>query len=308
MEVKFFRGSLGYYNFNDVNGFNSGFEGVSFDLPVYLTGAVNFGISPSHRITQRGPFQQGDTDIDFRLDPRIMSLPIVVPASSIDEHFTYRNRLLDIFKPGNDTSRLEIYFNNDGVQAIRYIDVKILSSLTMDTDSKDFNIRGVIQLRADDPTWYDGFNFYETSLTSPVLGTPTPYPKPYEVPYGSAGIGGITNISYEGTWISYPVLTATGPLTDLTITDGLGHVISFDTPIPAANFVIINLKYGAKTVIDQDGVNRFEWLDINSDLINWAIYPSPFVFDGINTISVSATGTDGGSSVSINWIPRYIGV
>ena len=308
MEVKFFRGSLGYYNFNDVNGFNSGFEGVSFDLPVYLTGAVNFGISPSHRITQRGPFQQGDTDIDFRLDPRIMSLPIVVPASSIDEHFTYRNRLLDIFKPGNDTSRLEIYFNNDGVQAIRYIDVKILSSLTMDTDSKDFNIRGVIQLRADDPTWYDGFNFYETSLTSPVLGTPTPYPKPYEVPYGSAGIGGITNISYEGTWISYPVLTATGPLTDLTITDGLGHVISFDTPIPAANFVIINLKYGAKTVVDQDGINRFAYLDINSDLIDWALYPAPYVAQGFNTISVSATGTDSNSSVVMNWFPRFIGV
>ena len=307
MKVQFYRGT-GTYTFNDPDGFNTlpGL-GVSFGLPVYLTGTVNFGMAPSHRITQRGPFQEGDTDIDFRLDPRIMSLPIVVPTSSIDDHFYYRNLLLNIFKPGNDAARLEVYFTDGATEFIRYIDVKILSSLTLDTDSKDFNIRGVIQLRADDPTWYDGLG-YEATLTSPILGTPTPYPKPYEVPYGSAGIGGITNILYEGTWISYPVLTATGPLTDLTITDGLGHVISFDTPIPAANFVIINLKYGAKTVIDQDGVNRFEWLDINSDLINWAIYPSPFVFDGINTISVSATGTDGGSSVSIIWIPRYIGV
>jgi hypothetical protein len=307
MQVKFFRNAE--YIFNDPDGFNfSGLIGVSFPLPVYLTGTVNFGMAPSHRITQRGPFQQGDSDIDFRLDPRIMSLPIVVPTSSIDEHFTYRNKLLDIFKPGNDTSGLGVYFLNDGSQAQRFIDVKILSSLTLDTDSKDFNIRGVIQLRADDPTWYDGNTLNEIPLTSPVLGTPTPYPKPYEVPYGSAGIGGITNVFYEGTWISYPVLTAFGPLTDLTMTDGLGHVISFDTPIPASTYISIDLKFGVKTVTDQDGVNRFDWLDINSDLINWALYPSPYVVGGNNTISVSATGTDSNSSVVINWFTRYIGV
>jgi hypothetical protein len=307
MKVQFGRGT-GTYTFNDPEGFNTlpGL-GVFFGFPVYLTGTVNFGMAPSHRITQRGPFQEGDSDIDFRLDPRIMSLPIVVPTSSIDDHFYYRNLLLNIFKPGNDVSLLALNYTDGATELIRYINVKILSSLTLDTDSKDFNIRGVIQLRADDPTWYDGLA-YEATLTSPILGTPTPYPKPYEVPYGSAGIGGITNILYEGTWISYPVLTAVGPLTDLTITDGLGHVISIDTPIPASTYISIDLKYGAKTVIDQDGVNRFAWLDINSDLINWALYPSPFVFDGINTISVSATGTDGGSSVSINWIPRYIGV
>jgi hypothetical protein len=306
MQVNFSRD--GAYIFNDPDGFNfPGYSGVFFGLPVYLTGTVNFGMAPSHRITQRGPFQQGDSDIDFRLDPRIMSLPIVVPTSSIDEHFTYRNKLLDIFKPGNDKSVVGVFYNDGVTEIRRFIDVKILSSLTMDTDSKDFNIRGVIQLRADDPTWYDAFG-YEATLTSPILGTPTPYPKPYEVPYGSAGIGGITDVLYEGTWICYPVLTGVGPLTDLTMTDGLGHVISFDTPIPAGTYVSIDLKFGVKTVTDQDGVNRFDWLDINSDLTNWALYPSPFVVGGINTISVSATGTDGDSSVSINWIPRYIGV
>jgi len=306
MQVKFFRPNIGQYIFNDSNGFEDIGE-VSFGAPVYLTGTVNFGMAPSHRITQRGPFQEGDSDIDFRLDPRIISLPIVVPVSSIDDHFIYRNALLDIFKPGNDTATLIVTYDDTGTEAVRYLDVKILSSLTMDTDSKDFNIRGVIQLRAQDPTWYDN-NFSETPLTSPILGTPTPYPKPYGVPYGSAGIGGITTVNNIGTWINYPVLTAVGPLTDLTITDGLGHVISFDTPIPAGTYVSIDLKYGAKTVTDQDGVNRFAWLDITSDLINWAIYPSPYVVGGSNTISVSATGTDSSSSVTMNWNPRYIGV
>jgi hypothetical protein len=305
MRVQFDRPNIGSFEFN-VGSFGLVNEIYSVN-PVYLTGTVNFGMAPSHRITQRGPFQEGDSDIDFRLDPRIISLPIVVPTSSIDEHFTQRNLLLDIFKPGNDTCLLIVTYDDTGTETVRYLDVKILSSLTMDTDSKDFHIRGVIQLRAEDPTWYDN-NFYETPLTFPVLGTPTPYPKPYEVPYGSAGIGGIITVNNIGTWINYPVLTAFGPLTNLTITDGLGHVISFDTTIPAGTYVSINLKYGAKTIIDQDGVNRFAWLDINSDLINWAIYPSPYVYAGYNTISVSATGTDSASSVTMNWNPRYIGV
>jgi hypothetical protein len=305
MQVEFARNNIGGFVFN-AGSFGLVNEIFSVN-PVYLTGTVNFGMAPSHRITQRGPFQEGDSDIDFRLDPRIVSLPFICPTRSIDEHFTQRNLLLDIFKPGNDTARLTVTYDDTGVETVRFLDVKVLSSLTMDTDSKDFHIRGVIQLRAEDPTWYDN-NFYETPLTFPVLGTPTPYPKPYEVPYGSAGIGGIVEVNNIGTWINYPVLTAFGPLTNLTITDGLGHVISFDTTIPAGTYVSINLKYGAKTIIDQDGVNRFAWLDINSDLINWAIYPSPYVYAGYNTISVSATGTDSASSVTMNWNPRYIGV
>ena len=177
----------------------------------------------------------------------------------------------------------------------------------MDTDSKDFNVRGVIQLRAADPTW-SGDIAYEYQLTSTIFGTPTPYPKPYPVPYGADSVNNVTDITYDATWLSYPVLTAVGPLTDLVITDGLNHSIKFTTPIPAGNYVSINLKYNFKTVTDIDGVNRFSWLSIDSDITNFALFPEPFILDGINTLSVSATGTDGASMVTINYISRYIGV
>ena len=177
----------------------------------------------------------------------------------------------------------------------------------MDTDSKDFNVRGVIQLRAADPTW-SGDIAYEYQLTSTIFGTPTPYPKPYPVPYGADSVNKVTTILYEGTWLTYPVITAVGPMTDLVITDSLNHSIKFTTPIPAGNYILINLKYNAKTVNDQDGVNRFSWLSIDSDITNFALFPSPFIFDGGNTLSVSATGTNVDSRVEITYVPRYIGV
>ena len=60
------------------------------DYPIYLVGTVGFGLAPSHQLTQRGPFQQGDTYVGFRLDPRIIQLPLVVEASSPEDSFTKR--------------------------------------------------------------------------------------------------------------------------------------------------------------------------------------------------------------------------
>ena len=305
MQVTFYDGTrTGTFNvdggFSEPNGL--------YNFTVYLSGTIGWGLAPSHRITQRGPFQEGDSDIDFRLDPRVLSLPFVAPASTFDRHFTVRNALLNIFKPGNDDAFLRLTYDDEysGTQ-YRAIDVKVIGGLTMDTDSKDFNVRGVIQLRAADPTW-SGDIAYEYQLTSTIFGTPTPYPKPYPVPYGADSVNKVTTILYEGTWLTYPVITAVGPLTDLVITDSLNHSIKFTTPIPAGNYILINLKYNAKTVNDQDGVNRFSWLSIDSDITNFALFPSPFIFDGGNTLSVSATGTNVDSRVEITYVPRYIGV
>ena len=296
MVVSFARGVLsGTFNIE------SGFDGST----VYLIGTLNWGMSPSHRITQRGPFQDGDSDIDFRLDPRVLSLPFMAPASDIDSHFNLRNKLLKFFSPGNDTAQLQVLW--DGNVQSRILEVKVVGGLTMDTDSKDYNVRGVIQLRAADPTWYDP-TASSYQLTSTLFGTPTPYPKTYPVPYGADSVNKVTVVNLTSTWITYPVITAYGPLTDLTISDTRGSTIRFSTAIPAGTYVIINLKYGFKSAIDQAGVNRFAWLNIDSDIVDFALYPPSLIADGINTISVSATGTTVDSRVVMDFLPRYIGV
>jgi hypothetical protein len=296
LEITFFRGSK-TYTFNSEGNFESG-----QDYTVYLTGTLNWGLAPLHRITQRGPFQDGDSDIDFRLDPRVLSLPIVVPASNIAEHLDLRERLLQVFKPGNDIARLRLSW----IVKTRSIGVKVVGGLTMDTDGKDFTIRAVVQLRADNPTWSG--TGYVLDISANQFGTPTPYPKPYPVPYGSLGINKITTITYPGSWSTFPTILCAGPATDLTIVDGLGHIIKFDTAIGVGEIIFINLSYGQKIVYDQNSVNRFAYLSINSDLVNWGLFPDPIVLNGTNTISVSATGTNSNSAVIMNYSDKYIGV
>ena len=288
------------YSFDSENGFIE----AGINSPVYLVGTVNWGMAPSHRITQRGPFQDGDTDVDFRLDPRVLALPFVAPASDADESFAVRNALLQVFKPGNDTWQIIVTF---GVAKNRVIDVKSVGGLTMDTDAKDFTVRGVIQLRAADPVWSDRY-VTAVNLTATVFGTPTPYPKPYPVPYGAGSVNNIVTVNYLGSWATYPTIQCTGPATDLTIVDGLGNLIVFDSIIPAGQTWTIDLGYGAKTVIDQNGVNQFGALNINSDIVNWGIFPDPTVLDGVNTISVSATDTTTATMVAMYYSSRYIGV
>ena len=179
--------------------------------------------------------------------------------------------------------------------------------MTMDTDAKDFTVRGVVQLRAADPTWYD---IDETTqyLSASLFGTPTPYPKPYPVPYGAGTINNITTINYLGSWASFPRIQCEGPATDLTIVDGLGNIIQFDDAIPPGQIWTIDLSYGKKSVVDQTGVNKFASLSINSNLVDWGLYPDPTILNGTNTISVSANGTDTNSEVIMYYAARYIGV
>jgi hypothetical protein len=297
MATRFKRGGK-VYNFDFLD------SGEFVPYIVYLTGTVNWGLAPLHRITQRGPFQNGDTDIDFRLDPRIISLPFVAPATSFAESFNVRAKILDAFKPGNDTAQLEFAV---GASIARQIDVQVVGGLTMDTDARDFTVRGVIQLRAADPTWYD-INSTTRYLSSVVFGTPTPYPKPYPVPYGAGSINNSTIINYLGSWPSFPRIQCAGPATDLTLVDGLGNIIKFDDPIPIGQIWTIDLSYGKKNVVDQSGVNQFAALNINSNIVSWGLYPDPTILNGTNTISVSASGTDTDTEIIMYYAQRYIGV
>lgn len=279
---------------------------ATMNYPVYLVGTGNWGLSPAHRITQRGPFQNGDSDIDFRLDPRIINLPIVVPASNFADMMQKRSDLMKVFKHGNDTINFRLVWN-DGVNGYQYrqVDARINGGLQLDANTQENTIRGVLQLRCADPTWYsDAVQYYD--LTSTVFGDPTLIPKPYPVTYGSSQntANRITTFTYDGSWNADPVITINGGLTSIIMTDTLGHEIKINS-VPFGETWTITLGYNI-TVVDQNGINKFSQLDITSNLVQWAVYAeSGTVPNGANTISVSATGS---GTIFMSFLTRYIGV
>ena len=285
-----------------LNGYDV-MSGLTFN---YL-GDLGFGMAPLQRITQRGPLQQGDSDVDFRLDPRVLQLPFIFTANTMAEHYAIRDKVLAIFSPSNVIGTLTIT-RPDGTQ--RAIATKILGGLSLDVDSKSgYGVKTIVQMRADDPTWY---NPTQTTIagTSAIVGTPTPIPRVYPVTYGASGTINVnTSITYSGTWNAYPNIVAVGPLNSLIIQNtSTGDIITLTANIAAATTYIFDLRYGFKTVVDQLGANVLANISATSNLATFNLAPMPQVVGGINNISITATGGTSASSVTLTYNDRFIGV
>lgn len=187
------------YNLNGTNATLGG-------LRLRYLGDQGFGLAPLHRITQRGPLQHGDTDLDFRLDPRILQLPLVVEASTLEAGYTAREALMKIFSPSSGGGVLRITTDTYD----RAIQCKTLGGLDFNVEpGSGYHIRTIIQLRASDPTWYDPTPITNVATPS-VNGTPTPVPLLIPWTVGTSSINATISITNAGTWQSYPVITAVG--------------------------------------------------------------------------------------------------
>ena len=285
--------TVGASTFN-LNGYDAT-SGVTYNYQ----GDQGFGLAPLHRITQRGPMQQGDTDVDFRLDPRILQLPVVAVGLSTDDYYAARGRLLQVFSPTNGGGTLTVTTSTWS----RSIDVKVLGGMSFDTDPKvGYELRTVIQLRADDPTWYDAVP-HVVAGSAGIAGTPTAYPVIYPRTYGTANINATTTYTYDGTWQAYPVITALGPITGLVITNNTtGQVITTTGSIGAGRTYTYDLRYGRKTVYDDLGVNQIATVSASSNLATWAIIV------GTNSISITASASASPAAVAITYNTRFIGI
>lgn len=77
-----------------------------------LKSVSGFGLAPLHFITQRGPFQDGETPIDMRYNTRVAQIGIAEAACNRTQLFDKRGYLLDYLRPNRafgDTVRPHIY-------------------------------------------------------------------------------------------------------------------------------------------------------------------------------------------------------
>lgn len=258
---------------------------IDHGLTLNYLGDQGFGLAPLHRITTRGPLQHGDSDIDFRLDPRILQIPLVVQNASTTpmiQSYTIRKAILDIFRP-QESGTLTVTY---GTQT-RSINTKVLGGMSFDVDPTDYHVRTVVQLRADDPTWYD-----------PTLTTLT---------VANTNFG--TNRSYtqSGNWNSFPIIEVTGPITNFAVAGIPTGYIAVNSGVTIAAGVTwyFDLRYGYKTVYtgpDQTGTNVISNINPVSDLATFAMFP------GSNTIFCTGSGLTAASKAVFKYYPRYTGI
>ena len=292
--------SRGAYSWT-LNGFDAT-SGLTFK---YL-GDNGHGLTPFHLITQRGAYQQGETTVDYRKDPRVMVVPLLIDTQTLEAQGLARATLIKMFRPSNVAGVFTI--TNGSI--IRSINVRPLGGLAFDHIQGDgYFIKTAVQLRADDPTWYDPTPA-TVSATPTVAGTAMPIPLLIPLTLGSASIANTTTVTYDGSAETYPVITAVGPITNLKITNNsTGAIIDFTGfTIAAGRTYTINLEYGYKTVTDDLGANRYGEVTAASTLATWSIVPDPDVPAGVNSISISGTGATSTSAVTLTYYNRYDGI
>ena len=112
------------------------------------------------------------------------------------------------------------------------------------------------------------------------------------------------------TWAESPIIVITGPINGVSITnETTDELLELVYNIPSGRVVTINLAHDKKTIEDDLGTNLRGAISSDSDLATFHLAPDPEAADGNNTIAVSGSGAEPGTtSIAIQYYNRYGGI
>ncbi len=273
-----------------------------------------FGTPPLDYVTDRAPFQHGDSVRSFTLGPRPVQLVVMQNFCSRADYWAGRAAFLDAVRPNRitnfNTPGKLLYYLSGGSK--RQLDVFLDSGPGFSPDQdgwRAWSFTEAVRFTAHDPAWYDPTQrsvvFAAAGSSNDQLTFPATFPIQFSTFGGTVDI---TYGSFGGTWVDYPTITITGPITGPTITNQTtGDVLGFNFILVAGESVSIVLR-GQKTVTKNDGTNLLNTLSSDSDLTTFGIYPDPQAPNGINEISASGSGLTAASSIRIDYYTRYFGI
>lgn len=279
----------------------------------FVWGFAGEGLPPIEYITQRGPFQQGETAIDYRLRPRMVTLIHRRNANCRDDYWTNRALIQNILRPNRqelNTFATGILRKKVKNEEARDLNVLIAEGLSFDPRSgwDEFSVQEAIRFMAFDPLYY-GATSNEVIFTV-ESDDELVFHITFPIQFGSAFIDDTQNITYLGTFASFPTIVITGPAKGPTFTNvATGETLGLNYNIPAGVIVTISLAEGNKTVTDNLGNNLIGTVTSDSDFATFHLEPDPGAANGLNPIRVTTAGAQAGETrIVFSWQNRYIGV
>ena len=273
----------------------------------YLNSIDGIGAAQVRRFAHQGALQHGSTDKGFLLNPRTIRIGLAVVAASLEEFYERREELITLFSP-SESLVLRIT-RDDG--AIRDIDFVFDSDLSMPITADAWtNQTSVVVLKAGNPAFYDPAG----EATSFVLGGGSDLGEvPMAVPMkvGASEIDSSVEIQYSGNWHEFPVIRIVGQITDPVITNNTtGEVLDFTGyNIGTSDEIVIDLRYGRKTVVKNGTTNVIDKLTSSSDLATFHLEArrSGETYRS-NSIAVTGSGVNPATRIEISYYNRYRGV
>ncbi len=273
-----------------------------------LAGYDGIGLPPQHLITDRGPYQHGENYLDFRLDPRELTLLFNVTSASSDYDLEGKMRSLTTLFRSRSSGNLWMKFTTD-YNDTRYAQVSYVDGLQLAHRIGDGRVYRVpVVVRMHEPVFRaasttSGCSEYQYIVSGCGFTVPTPVP----TSIGPDSILSSCSLTYGGTWRTYPIVTITGPATDCVITntttseklDFTGHTIS------QGDSYEIDCRYGYKTVKNSAGTNKISELSNDSDLATFHFEANPDSTSGVNVITLQVSKINDLSKVVFTYDVMY---
>jgi hypothetical protein len=272
-------------------------DSVIFPLNNQSTCVLNscdgFGMAPSHRLRERSSQQHGETDLGFRLDPRLIALHLSFRATSPTDYYARRSALMGVFRPSNRPYQIKVAVpNGPGAPLERSIDCYMHKALTFDTTKRKALVQDFdVELVAPDPTFYDPtLRQVATTLD-------------FDVSQKNA------SIANAGTWLTYPVITITGPIANPRVYNSSTlELLEMAYSLPAGDAITIDTRFGRKTVRNAAGASLIACLTAASDLAAFHL-DHELPGGASNVLQLSGTFQAGQSAtVTIQYYERFIGI
>jgi len=275
-----------------------------------------WGTPPINYITQRGPFQHGETVRDYFLRPRVIQMLIRQQFCNRDDWWGGRALLLDAIRPNRQTVPTAIEpgqlrrVQSDG--SIRDLNVYLTEGPRFEPRNRtgwdEWAFQEVLRFIAYDPIVFDPTEIEEVlglDLTLELV-----FPIDFPIIFGASAIDDTVDLTYSGTWETFPTIVITGPMSNFRIVNNTtGEEIELTYNIGVGDTITIDLSYGVKTVVDAGGTSRIGALTPESDLATFHIAPDPEAPGGVNNLTVTGLGaTPGVTQVAVSYFNRYFGI
>lgn len=281
---------------------------LSTSDPIEVVSVEGVEVPAVTALTEQAPLQHGDTDIDFRLAPRVVLLTLQAPRNASYSYIELRALLNRIFKPSN-TPIVLLITDPNGQQY--QLNTRSISVQFADVLDQRLLLRAAVQLRAADPLFYDPIQSL-IAYTFATAGGAFSIPSVVPTFFGGSTIDTQQAIVNAGTFKALPIIDIYGPITDPVIENvSTGLKLDFTgITINNGDYYTIDLRYGRKQVYKNGDTtdNRISELTIDSSLAIFAIEADPDVIDGNNIVYVTGTGGTNNTKIYIRYNTPYVGV
>jgi hypothetical protein len=240
-------------------------------------------MAPIANLDQRTPLQPGTNVRYVDVQPRILTYPILVTATTETLLRTAIRQLTQMFNTSTGPGILRAT-NPDGTTT-RDISCYYYGGLEGDGSYPNRTPGSMLfplQLLAYDPLWHD------TTPTSTL--------------FTNAQLASAISITNNGDFECWPVWAITGPFVNLTMTNTTTSKAIKLTANGGINFLVANtltidLSPGKKSFLKQDLTNQVSFL--TTDSLLWSLAP------GVNSITFTMTGNTSATTATVTYAQRY---